>query len=162
LTARALRWLEVDDSGRLTADPGLRYARFSLLRVGSLSATAAHLGQNLERRSGGGIARRARLQVTGELELHGVRFPYTAPLAVTFEWKESPPPGAPPAELEIVSTAPIAIDLVTHGIVPRDARGEVIAEELAELRKPPANEAQVTVRWRARLVASAVATPESR
>jgi hypothetical protein len=34
-----------------------------------------------------------------------------------------------------------------HGVMPRDARGEILADSLAALRKLPRNSVQLEVRW---------------
>ena len=55
----------------------------------------------------------------------------------------------------------VGIDLLAHGIIPRDARGDVLADALAELRKPRAHVAQVTGSWlAARSRAPAGAEPQ--
>jgi hypothetical protein len=95
------------------------------------------------------LSRRVQLWATGELELHGVRLPYTAPLNAVFQWQRDATLNSPPEGIEIVVSQAVSVDLFTHGIVPRDARGDVLAETLAELRKLSATEARLTARWTA-------------
>jgi hypothetical protein len=161
LTEQSLRWLQVADPERLAEQPQLRYARFTILRIGGLSATRAAEGELMSSADGGDMSRRVRLRATGELELHTSRIPYTVALTATFNWPAAAPPGSPPASIEIATTDAVSVDLNAHGIVPRDARGDVLAETMAELRKPSASEARVTARWIARRTAVG-ATPEPR
>lgn len=150
LTEQSLRWLQVAEPDSLV-QPQLRYARFSISSVGALSADAAFAGQVVQAPSAATALRRVRLRVTGELELHGFRLPYTVPLIVTFGWSEPTPGNNPPRSIEIVTAEALDVDLIAHGIAPRDARGEVLGESLAELRKPPSNKVEVSARWVARL-----------
>lgn len=142
LTEGARAWLEL----ARPEQPQHRYARFAITHVGELSATAASDGQRVSA-APGWAARRVTLRASGELELHGVRFPYTASLDARFHWPDPLPPGAGPDRVEITTREPIVIDLTTHDIVPRTPSGEVLAEAAAELRKGRGHLARVTVRW---------------
>jgi hypothetical protein len=143
LTEQSLRWLQVADPEQ----PQLRYARFSILGIGALSASSAGAGEVIPSADSGMTSRRVRLRATGDLELHASRIPYTVALTATFSWPEAAPSPAAPTRIEVASADTLAVDLIRHGIVPRDARGEVLAETLAEMRQPPAKEARVTARW---------------
>lgn len=146
LTERALAWLEVGGAAPNTPPAEYRYARFSIRSLGALGAASAIEGEHV-RGEASRPRRRVRLDASGELELHGVRFPYTAPLDATFEWSESNPAASNPSRIEITTREAIALDLGTHAIVPRRPGGEVDAEALSELRKGPGLPLSVTARW---------------
>lgn len=147
LTQRSLSWLELAEGQNVAAQPQLRYAHFLIQSVGGASARSAAEGKLVKAPPGRLGARRVELRVTGELELHGFRIPYTAKVSCTFHWVDTAPPAGAPDQVEISLTEGIGIDLLAHGIVPRNARGDVLADALAELRKPRAHVAQVTGSW---------------
>ena len=147
LTQRSHAWLEVAPKENVRLQPQLRYAHFSIHGVGGASAQSAAEGRVVKALPGQLGARRVELRVTGELELHGFRIPYTAPVIATFHWVGSAPPAGAPDQVELSFPEGVSIDLLAHGIVPRDARGDVLADALAELRKPRAHFAQVTGSW---------------
>jgi hypothetical protein len=147
LTQRSHWWLELTPRPSATTQPQLRYAHFSIHSVGGLSAESAAEGQVVKAPLGRLGARRVDLLVSGELELHGFRVPYTAKVIATFHWVDSVPPASAPDQIELTFPDGIGIDLLAHGIVPRDARGDVLANALAELRKPRAHVAKVTGSW---------------
>jgi hypothetical protein len=146
LTEQSLNWLQVKSEATLATRPELRYARFTLLSLGSASHEDVADAPVVTASQPGAIARRMRLRATGELELHGYRLPCTASLVATFEWAASEL-DAPPRRIELATTEPVGIDLMGHGVVPRDARGEILADSLAALRKLPRNSVQLEVRW---------------
>ena len=150
LTEQSLRWLQVADPTLLAEQPQLRYAQFSIKKIGTLSAESAREGQEVQPAAAGKLSRRVQLRATGELELHGFRLPYTAPVSAIFQWPREAAPESPPERIEIVASQ-VSVDLIAHGIVPRDARGDLIADGLAELRKLSAAEARLTARWIATL-----------
>jgi hypothetical protein len=154
LTEQSLRWLELADAAHLAEHPQLRYARFSVQRVGGLSASSARGGQLLRSSAPDREVRRVQARASGELELHGFRLPYTLSLSATFSWDAAARPESPPSSIEIATTEPVSVDLIAHEILPRDGHGQVSAETLAELRKPPANQARVSARWLATLIGS--------
>lgn len=147
LSQQALRWLEVAQRPNVAVQPQLRYAHFTIQSVGGASARSAAEGQVVKPAPGRHASRRAELLVTGALELHGVRIPYTTKVLVTFHWVDSEAPANAPDQVEVSCRQGIGIDLLAHGIVPRDPRGDVLAEALSELRKPRAHVAQVTGSW---------------
>jgi hypothetical protein len=151
LTEQSLRWLQVADPVLLAAQPQLRYAHFSIQKIGRLSAESAREAQEVHPAPVGMLLRRVQLWATGELELHGFRLPYTAPLSAVFHWRSDAARDSPPERIEIVVSQAVAVDLLAHGIVPRDARGDVLAETLSELRRVSATEARLTARWTAQL-----------
>jgi hypothetical protein len=155
LTEQSLRWLELADPAHLAEHPQLRYARFSIQRIGALSAPSARAGQLVRSSDPDRELRRVQARASGELELHGFRLPYTLSLSATFGWASVAPPESPPSTIEITTTDPLAVDLIAHEIVPRDARGQVLADALAELRKSPAHQARVSARWLATLIGRA-------
>jgi hypothetical protein len=59
------------------------------------------------------------------------------------------------------TSEPLEIDLLAYGVVPRDSRGEALAEGLAELRRLHWKPLQLRARWLAELAggAPASATP---
>lgn len=147
LTERARFWLEVAHRESVAAQPQLQYAHFVIQSVGGASARSAAEGRVVKAAPGTLGARRVELKVTGTLELHGFRIPYTAGVLVTFHWVHSAPPASAPDQVEVSLSEGMGVDLLAHGIVPRDARGDVLADALAELRKPRAHVAQVTGNW---------------
>jgi hypothetical protein len=149
LTEQSLRWLQVADPVLLAEQPQLRYAQFSIQKIGKLSAESAREGREVHPAPMGMRLRRVQLWATGELELHGFRLPYTAPLSAVFQWRREAPLDSPPEGIEIIVSEVVSVDLLAHGIVPRDARGDLLAETLAELRKLSATEARLTARWTA-------------
>jgi hypothetical protein len=146
LTDQSLDWLEVGDGSA----PEHRYARFRLLTVGSASSNDAASARPVPASRPGAVARRVRLRASGQLELHGYRLPQTSSLIMTFEWPGSEPAGHP-SRIELATEESIEVDLLGHGILPRNGRGEVLADSLAELRKHPDNRVQVRARWVAEL-----------
>lgn len=148
LTEQSLRWLELD-SAAAPSRPDWRFAHVSLLRLGVAAIARARDGQPVPAPEG--AARRVELRATGELELHGIRAPYTAALVLTFHWPESADATGPAERIELETREPVLIDLLAHRIAPRNARGEVLAESLAELQKRPAGDARISVHWTARL-----------
>jgi hypothetical protein len=161
LTEQSLRWLELADPAHLAEHPQLRYARFSIQRIGALSAPSARAGQLLRSSAPDRELRRVQARASGELELHGFRLPYTLSLSATFGWVSPAAPESPPSSIEITTTDPLAVDLIAHEILPRDARGEILGEALAELRKPPANQARVSARWLATLIGRDTPPPDA-
>lgn len=149
LTEQSLRWLQVADPVLLAEQPQLRYAQFSIQKIGKLSAPSAREGQEVHPAPVGMLLRRVQLWATGELELHGFRLSHTAPLSAVFQWRRDATLDSPPERIEIVLSQAVSVDLLAHGIVPRDARGDLLAETLAELRKLSATEARLTARWTA-------------
>ncbi len=155
LTERALDWLELRGSAASASRPDYRYGRFALTSVGGLSAPSAFEGELL-RSDPPRVRRRTRLDASGELELHGVRFPYTARVDVIFEWNEAgaallpgvlPDTAQNPSRIEIVTREAVSVDPGVHAIVPRRPSGEVDAEALAELRKGSGQPLWVTAHW---------------
>jgi hypothetical protein len=146
LTEQSLNWLRLGNAAMSAALPELRYARFTLLSLRSANHEDAAEGPTVTASHPGAIARRIRLRATGELELHGYRLPCTASLVATFEWSASEL-DAPPQRIELTTAEPVGIDLLGHGVMPRDARGEILADSLAALRKLPRNSVQLEVRW---------------
>jgi hypothetical protein len=151
LTERGLRWLELgDDAGNgalRSARPEDRYARFALTSIGALSAPNAFDAEHV-RSDAPRVRRRVRLDASGELELHKVRFPYTARVDVIFEWSDATSATAEnPSRIEIATHEAVSVDLDDHAIVPRRTSGEVDAEALAELRKGSRQPLWVTARW---------------
>lgn len=146
LTERALSWLELDSGVPNTSHPEYRYARFSIRSLGALGAASAVEGERL-RGEASRPRRRVRLDASGELELHGVRFPYTAPVNATFEWNASDPAASSPSRIEIATREAVGVDLGTHAIVPRRPGGEVDAEALSELRQRSGLSLSATAHW---------------
>lgn len=151
LTEQSLDWLEIRDPARLAESPERRYARFEVSSFVPMSGVDAS-GQLPS--SPAGAAQRLRGRASGELELHGYRMPYTVTVAVTFSWQDPARFGGPPERVELALAAPASVEPLRHEIVPRNARGEVQWEALAELRKLPANPVQVSGRWVAEWVRS--------
>ena len=150
LTEQSLDWLEVRRPEVLAAHPEHRYAHVTVLQVRSAGGASARSGQAVGATSPGAAARRTRLKASGELELHGVRLPYTASLVATFEWPD-PSMAGPARHIELHAAEPVVIDWLGHDLVPRDGRGDVSSDALAEMRRQPPPSARVGLRWTAEL-----------
>jgi len=152
LTEQSLDWLQLSRPADIQAHPELRYARFTLLGIGSSSSSDLDAAPTVRSGQPAVVARRVRLRASGELELHGHRLPQTVALTATFEWAATSQPGTPPARLLLETAEPIAIDLLAYRVTPRNARGEVLADGLTQLRRPSRSSVQVRARWEAELV----------
>jgi len=148
LTEQALRWLEISPTAALMEHPELRFAQFLIRDV-----TAA--GNSAGRPPAAGDPQAPSVwAVSGELELHGVRAPYTLPLSVSFHFP-SAEAGAPPGplrRLDITTREPTRISLRAHALVPRDGHGDILAELLSELRASRIDEVRLGARWTATAV----------
>lgn len=151
LTEQSLDWLQISREQDLRVRPELRYARFTLLAIGSSSSNDLDAAPTVASRQSAGVARRVRLRASGELELHGHRLSQTVSLEVRFERAAGAGPGTPPRRIVLETTEPLEIDLLAYGVVPRDARGELLADGLAELRRQRQRPLQVRARWQAEL-----------
>jgi len=150
-TEQSLDWLQLSRSDDIQSHPELRYARFTLLTIGSSSSNDLDAAPTVRSGQSAVVARRVRLQASGELELHGHRLPHTVSLAATFEWPAPVEPGAPPRRVRIETSEPFTVDLLGHRIVPRNARGEILADGLAELRRLSRSPVQARASWLAQL-----------
>jgi hypothetical protein len=146
-TEQSLDWLQLSTEQDQRLRPELRYARFTLLAIGSSSSNDLDAAPAVRSGQSAVVARRVRLRASGELELHGHRLPQTVSVEATFEWTAPLEPGAPPRRILLETSEPVEIDLPGYGIVPRDARGELLADGLAELRRSPRKQLQVRARW---------------
>lgn len=151
LTEQSLDWLQLSREQDVRARPELRYARFTLLAIGSSSSNDLDAVPTVRSGQPAGVARRVRLRASGELELHGHRLPQTVSLDARFEWAGDAEPGAPPRRVVLETSEPLEIDLLAHGVVPRDSRGEQLADGLAELRRLHWKPLQVRAHWQAEL-----------
>jgi hypothetical protein len=157
LTEQSLRWLEISPAATLTEHPELRFARFLIRDV-----TAAESSAGRPPAAGDPQAPRA-WTISGELELHGVRAPYTLPLSVSFYFPSAAAGAAPgpPQRLDITTRGPARISLSAHALVPRNEHGDILAELLIELRKSRVDEVRLGARWTATAVSvqGAVSAP---
>jgi hypothetical protein len=146
LTEQSLRWLEVSPPAILAAHPELRFAQFLIRDVTAAGNSAGRSAPE----SADPQAPRA-WTVSGELELHGVRAPYTLPLNVSFYFPPAAPGAAPSPlqSLDITTRGPARISLRAHALVPRDERGDILAELLSELRASRVDEVRLGARWTA-------------
>jgi len=140
LTEQSLRWLEISPAAALAAHPELRFAQF-LIRDATAGAS----------RSARAEAEPQAWTVSGELELHGVRAPYTLPLSLSFSFAAGPPGSAhrPLQRLDILLREPARVSLSAHALVPRDEHGDIFAELLSELRKSRVDEVRLGAGWSA-------------
>ena len=150
LTEQSLDWLEIRDPKLLAGHPEQRYADFSLLQLHSADGNDARAAPAVPASRPGAAARRVRSRATGELELHGVRLPYTGSLLALFEWADSTLAG-PAQRIELSTAEAIAIDPLGHDLVPRDGRGDVSSEALALMRRQPSRAVRIGLRWTAEL-----------
>jgi hypothetical protein len=150
LTEQSLDWFEVRDPGALAAHPEHRYAHFSLLQVHSADGNDVLAAPAAPASRPEAAARRVRLRASGELELHGVRLPYTASVLALFEWPY-PTLAGPARRIELSTTQPVSIDPFDHDLVPRDGRGDISSDGLALMRRQPSRAARIGLRWTAEL-----------
>jgi hypothetical protein len=150
LTEQSLDWLEIRQPSQLAAHPERRYARFEVTSVMAAAVNDAHQGEPVF--SPPDVVRQVRARATGQLELHGYRLPYTVAVVATFTWADPAPLGGPPGRVELATAEPIALDLLRHDVVPRNSRGDIQGNVLAELRKLPSNTVQISGHWVAELV----------
>jgi len=155
LTEQSLDWLQLPRAQDDRARPELRYARFTLLTIGSSSSNDLDAAPTVRSGQPAGVARRVRLRASGELELHGHRLPQTVSLEARFEWEPDAAPGAPPRRVVLETSEPLEIDLLGYGVVPRDSRGELLADGLAELRRLHWKPLRVRAHWLAELAGAA-------
>jgi len=155
LTEQSLRWLEVSSAAALSTHPELRFAQFLIRDVAPAGGSASRPA-----RVAGDPQAPSAWSVSGELELHGVRVPYTLPLSVSFSFPPAPlgSPSAPLQRLDIVLREPARLRLSAHALVPRDEHGDILAELLAELRKSRVDEVRLGARWSATLAGAEGAT----
>jgi hypothetical protein len=151
LTEQSLDWLQLSLERDIRGRPELRYARFTLLAIGSSSSNDLDAAPTVRSGQPAGVARRVRLRASGELELHGHRLPQTVSLDARFEWARDAEPGEPPRRVVLETSEPLEIDFLAHGVVPRDSRGEQLADGLAELRRLHWKPLQVRAHWLAEL-----------
>jgi len=145
LTEQALRWLEISPAAALAVHPELRFAQF-------LIRDAAAGGRSGARPALAEAEPQANTwTVSGELELHGVRAPYTLPLSVSFSFAAAAPGSArgPLQRVEILLREPARVSLGAHALVPRDEHGDILAELLSELRKSRVDDVRLGARWSA-------------
>lgn len=147
LTRQALWWLELAPESTRARHPEHRYAQVTLLQVQSEAGATAVAGLPVRASRPDRLARRLPLLGSGELVLHGVRTPHTARLLATFEWSQGTPESEAPVRIELATAAPLRVDLMAHGVLPRDGRGHVIARAAAELRRSRAASIEVSLRW---------------
>jgi len=142
LTEQSLRWLEVSPAAALAARPELRFAQFSIRDATAGGASPASRAEGEAQVS---------WTVSGELELHGVRAPYTLPLSLGFSFAAAAPGSArgPLQRLDILLRAPARVSLSAHALVPRDEHGDILAELLSELRQSRVDEVRLGARWSA-------------
>ncbi len=137
-TEQALEWLEL--GARLT-DEKRNTLRRAVFEIRSLDA--GHLVSIPNEDSP--VRRRELLSnwaVKGELSLHGVRAPTSADVSLTLV--PGPRPAGPPAELIIRSRRPLVIELGTHDIRPREARGVPVTKAQAMLGDSVGRSARLT------------------
>jgi YceI-like protein len=135
---RGLEWLELG-SGISIADRETR--RFATFVVRSLEgAEGKSLAGARAHRDGKPV--RFEATVVGELSLHGVRAPARVPVGLEIESAEGHPES--PTRIVIRSRKPLVVPLSVHDIRPRDARGVLVARELALLGENVGREAKVS------------------
>jgi polyisoprenoid-binding protein YceI len=137
-TRRALEWLELGSDISASERASRRFATFV---VRGLEETSGRSLVGLAQRRDG---KQPRFDATavGELSLHGVRAPARVPISL--EIAGAAAPGAAPGRLVIRSRRPLVVSLGVHDIRPRDARGVLVARELALLGESVGREAKVS------------------
>jgi polyisoprenoid-binding protein YceI len=137
-TRRALEWLEL---GAELASDQRELRRHATFDVRGLEGADGRGIAGLRARRDG---RPPRLDATvvGDLSLHGVRAPLRVPVSLEIEAAEGP--GGAPSRLVIRSQKPLVVSLGVHDIRPRDARGVLVARELALLGEKVGRDAKVS------------------
>ena len=135
---RGLDWLELGSAVSAADRETRRFATFVVrglegVEGKSLAGSPAHRD---------GKAPRLEATVVGELSLHGVRAPARVPVSLEIESAEGRPES--PTRLVIRSRKPLVVSLSVHDIRPRDARGVLVARELALLGENVGREAKVS------------------
>lgn len=150
-TTQARNWLNLGASRPDAAIEQLRFARFVVTSLDQLSHAAPHLGHRLPPEpdpsrpdDGDGERRRISLDVTGELELNGLRVQRRARAQLEFHYPAAATAGLPPTRVRLSSLKPLVIPLAEHEIQPRDAHGRLIAAELDLLGRVIGRSAQVS------------------
>jgi polyisoprenoid-binding protein YceI len=137
--ARALTWLELNPEREADARPAERYA---VLEITALERSEPPID--------GVPTGRANVTAHAELTLHRFRVPVTLELEVKLEQSDA---GSTDI-LSIRTLRPLVVSLAAHDILPRDARGNVLSDELASAFTEVGREARVS--------AKLVARPEGR
>jgi polyisoprenoid-binding protein YceI len=135
LLARAFDWLEL---GAERAPVDRARDRYAVLNITALEAGATP--------EEAGKRRAARVVAHGDLTLHHFRVPVVLELEVELKSAE----GAEPATLLIRTRKPLVVSLVAHDILPRDARGALLSNQLSAHENTVGREARVTAELRAR------------
>jgi polyisoprenoid-binding protein YceI len=135
---RGLEWLELG-SGVSAADRETR--RIATFVVHGLEGAE---GKSLARARAHRDGKPPHFEATvvGELSLHGVRAPARVPVSLEIVSEEGRPES--PTRLVIRSRKPLVVSLSVHDIRPRDARGVLVARELALLGENVGREAKVS------------------
>lgn len=149
LTEQSLRWLEISPAATLATHPELRFAQFLIRDVAAAPGAA---GRPVPAQGEAGAS--SAWLVSGELELHGVRVPYTVPVSVSFPPAAAGAAPAPLQDFELTTREPARLSLSAHALVPRDGQGDILAELLSELRRSRVDEVRLRARWTATPVGS--------
>lgn len=142
---KALQWLEVDPTG---SGPH-NLAHFRIRQVGSNASIVTSVGARERGLDGSRAERPLDFKITGDLSLHGIRYPLTLPVRVTFDEPEAGEPVTAPLKiLSVQSRGAARVDLEDYRIVPRTPRGDVDSERLAQWKNGPYKVAKVTFLWK--------------
>lgn len=150
-TTQARNWLNLGASRPDAAIERVRFARFVVTSLQRLSHPAPHLGHRLPPEpdpnhpdAASGERRRVTLDVTGELELNGLRVQRQARVQLAFHYPAAATAGLPPTRVRLSSREPLVIPLAEHEIQPRDAHGRLVATDLDLLGRVVGRNAQVS------------------
>jgi hypothetical protein len=139
-TKHARTWLEVVVDGK--TDEQRRWADFAIRSIDGLSA--ADLTKVAPTQDGSGDVRRVRMNVHGDLLVHGHIVQKDDVVEVAFRYAPGAAADARPTRIEMKSKEPMRVVLKENDIRPRDTQGK-IAAWTANLVAKVAETADVTV-----------------
>lgn len=148
LTEAARLWLSLGPDITRKERSERRTAQFQVRLGRSLSSHSVQGGGSVpkarEQRRAGGAARRVSGIVEGDLLLLGKEVTHVVSADVDFFGASLAELYAQPERLVVHLARPDTVPLAEHGIVPRDARGAVVTEQLAGLGRTGSLRAVVT------------------
>jgi polyisoprenoid-binding protein YceI len=136
-SGHARNWLEVGDETPAAAKAAYEFARFRLQTLTSDARTLAAAPEQDGKRT-------LHVRATGDLTVHGVSVPISAPLVVELEG-----PATAPTAATVRSEAPFDVSLKKHDVKPRDTIGKFLDGALEKVGKKIDDRVQVSVEFRA-------------
>lgn len=132
-TEHARAWMEVGPDSPAATKADFEWAKFTLK---SVEATPAKLADAPEKDG----ARTVQIKATGDFRLHGIEAPKTLSLTATFAG-----PADAPTSVTLKTTAPFAVSMKQHGVMPRDKVGSFLNGALEKVGKKIDDQIQVSL-----------------